>query len=368
MAEHIEQTVIYRGSRGTDVRVYIFVGLFLMFMIVFSVYSAIKEKQVPARRRRRNEVQQGAGYGNNLILEDLYSDLESQSASYLKSREEYMRRTPKSLKPALIGKNAPQSRKLSVPPMAKYVFAGFIGLLLVVGIGVAISQSFSQPERNGQTAIDDFVYRIESYNTQYRQRWLADQLGQWTNGSELPPLDTETPENPLSWLHNHVMDHNRNLYESGQGSLPDPFSYSQETMNLSNFGFDNEEMIGFITIPSLDLKLPVFMGASRENLRRGLAHVTGTSLPIGGASTNAVISGYVSQGRNNILNGIGEISVGDEIHVTNFYETITYVVSDIHQNSTINIPTIQSSQDLLTIIGYNQGDPDRYTIIARRTY
>jgi len=390
MAEDIVQTISV-AARENDIRIFIFVGLFLLFMVVFAIYNATKSKNNPIPRRRRARPampepavigNQDRYIGNRSVINDMFSNLESQpppapyviNAQPTNANDYNSRLSTKPLKPALIGRNAPGNRKSARKQMLKSnmtrnIAACFIAFLIVVGIGVAVAQAIGQPSRNGGHAtMTDFVTRMESHNDEHRDRWVAAQLARWMEG-DLSILDEGTPESLLSQLHSQVTAHNRQLYESGQGSLPDPFTYSQDSLNLSHFGFEDEEMIGFIAIPSADIELPIFLGASRENLHRGLAHVTNTSLPIGGVNTNTVIAGHMDLRRASLLDNIDEVSIGDEIHITNFYETITYVITYINNNAPAPAETltIQSGQDILTLLGYRQGTAERYTVVARRT-
>jgi len=409
MAEEIVQTIV---TTRVDVRIYIFVGLFLLFMLVFGIYSAMKGNEAHNPRRRRSRATepvpvpvleaetaaQDKYLESQLIMNDLFSELENpanpppqarrqafheadqhriyESAVSVSQQGKYrppdrgrsIKPTTRTTKPAFTGSSG-RKKPAQSSSMTKYIAACFVGLLIIIGIGIGVAQAFNQPgSRNGQSMIEDFVTRIEDYNTDYRDRWMAEQIRRWLEYGELTVPDEDAYENPLSWLHSRITEHNRHLYESGQGSLPDPFGYSQDSFNLNYFGFE-EEMIGFITIPSIDIEMPIFMGASRSNLHRGLTHITNTSLPIGGTNTNAVIAGYMGLGRTNLLDNLGEISTGDEIHITNFYETIIYTVAYIHQDDPTSTETltIQSGQDLLTLLGYRQGSTERYTIVAKRS-
>jgi len=444
MAEEIEQT---RIARRVDLRIYIFVGLFLMFMLAFAIYSAIRGNEITGSKRLRvtppatptSDIEGASGPDNRHIAEDLHNDMENpaiyssrdiysnfnpkcgieiamasesdsiendknrhyqlnalymheasnravpelETYKYIHEDDEVRlpgkedvnnkKQNTKPLKPAFFGKSRHGKKRTArkpIPKITRNIAACFIAMLILAGTGAAIAQALNQSDRNGQTAISDFVARMDSHQTEYRDRWVAEQLGRWIEGSELTMLDTEASENPLSRLYNRVKEHNRHLYESGHRNLPDPFDYNQDTHNLSYFGFEPEEMIGFVTIPSIEAELPIFMGASQENLHRGLAHVTDTSLPVGGVNTNAVIAGHIGLRRANILDNIGDINIGDEIHITNFYETITYAVTYIHQGGQVpyHALTIQSGQDLLTLLGYRHGSADGYVVIAKRIY
>ena len=380
MAEEIVQTITVSAS-GHDIRVFIFVGLFLLFMLVFMIHTAVKGKKVNNPRRQRrpahtpvpvhqpayNAAGPGGYLEGQLIMEDLFNELESKSRATERMR--IAQQKTRALKPALVNRHAPVRRnKKPMPSMTKYIAICSIAILVMIGIGAVVA-SLSQPSgRDDQTAVAGFVTRFEDYNAEYMDRLIAERMARWLEGGELELLDES--HNPLTWLHEEMTEHNRRLYAAGQAGIPDPFSYSQATSSLRNFDFEDEEMIGFVTVPSIELELPIYMGASRQNLHRGLAHVTNTSLPVGGNNSNAVIAGYMDLRRTTLLNNIDQISIGDEIHITNFYETIVYTVFYVRQSSSTPADAfaIQSGHDIITLIGYRQGSNERYTVVATRAY
>jgi len=240
-------------------------------------------------------------------------------------------------------------------------------IVLVGGLGFILRQP-SQPI-NAQETIAGFVSRVDEYRATHNDRIVAEMIERWQASGELEIQDPDAfDEDPFTWLVASIKEHNRSLFESGQPSLPDPFSDSQANFNLSYFGFSDEEMIGFISIPSINVELPIFMGASSDNLRRGLAHLTNSSLPVGGQSTNAILAGYMYLGRSYVLNGIDRLVVGDNLQITNFYEILTYTIIDIQQIDPQHTEAlkIQDGRDLVTLLAYQNGNAQRYMIVAQR--
>ena len=380
MAEEIEQAIV---ETRVDVRIFVFVAFFLLFMMGFAIYNAIMNRRQAQRPARPGpamprplpdyEVEVPAAavtayyenhvpYENHIPIDDRWPARSvSQGVNYTSIKP-----TTRNSRPSRPGTRRAKRRSTALPNMTRNIAACFIALLIITGAGFAAAQVLGQNGngRNGQTAIEDFVSRIDAYNAGYRDRWVAEQLGRWLEGGEVEIQDAPQ-ESPLHWLYQRITEHNRYLYESNR-SLPDPFDGGQDSFNLSYFGFDDEEMIGFITMPGPDIKLPIFMGASRDNLRRGAAHVTGSSLPIGGPGTNAVLG--VHLGHTNLQNRVDEIDIGSEIRVTNFYETITYTIINVQRSDSmpVDMMNIQSDQDTLTILGYRPGSQERYVIVAIR--
>jgi sortase A len=68
-------------------------------------------------------------------------------------------------------------------------------------------------------------------------------------------------------------------------------AYQKPSLNLSSYGIENN-VYGYVSAPSIGLELPIYLGGNDDNMALGAAHMTYTSLPIGGESTNCVLSGH----------------------------------------------------------------------------
>ena len=81
-----------------------------------------------------------------------------------------------------------------------------------------------------------------------------------------------------------------------------------------------------LKIPSIDLDLPVYHGTSDETLLRGLGHLEGTSLPVGGLGTKSVITGHRGLASATMFTNLDGVKVGDKFVVEVFQEVLTYRV------------------------------------------
>lgn len=170
-------------------------------------------------------------------------------------------------------------------------------------------------------------------------------------------------------LYEKMVAYNEELFRTGQSGLVDAFSYEQVDFSLREFGF-SEDMIGYISIPKMDVELPVYLGASAENLDRGAAHLSMTSLPVGGDNTNAVIAAHRGHATADMFSNIDVLQPGDTVTVTNYRETLRYQVADIAiiRPDEIDRVLIQPGRDLVTLItcnprGYNY---ERYVVYCER--
>ncbi|MFR2614159.1 MAG: class C sortase, partial [Subdoligranulum sp.] len=112
-----------------------------------------------------------------------------------------------------------------------------------------------------------------------------------------------------------------------------------------------DDVLAVLWIPRLNLELPVYLGASRENLAKGAALLGQTSMPLGGENTNTVIAAHRGYYGAEMLRNVQQIQVGDKIQLTTPWETLIYRVSELKiiDPSDINAVLIQPGRDLLTL-------------------
>lgn len=146
----------------------------------------------------------------------------------------------------------------------------------------------------------------------------------------------------------------RNYNNSISNVISDGFS--QEAFNASK-EYDNvlhitdEGQMGTVEIPKISCQLPIYHGSDDKMLTMGAVHLAATSVPIGGASTHAVISAHTAYPGKEFFNRLTEMEVGDVFYVTVLGEKMAYKVKEIN----IVLPTeteklrIASGEDLVTL-------------------
>lgn len=164
-------------------------------------------------------------------------------------------------------------------------------------------------------------------------------------------LKTTNDDNLLyTELRRAMFEYNEKLYLSGQSGLIDQLSYEKPDFLLSDYGIDSD-ILGYITIPAIDIKLPIYNGANKENMAKGAAYLAHTSLPVGGENTNCVIAAHTRYKSIYMFKRITELNVGDKIYITNFWETLVYQVVEtkvIDPNDSQNI-YIKANRSLITL-------------------
>ena len=120
----------------------------------------------------------------------------------------------------------------------------------------------------------------------------------------------------------------------GIGSIADPFSESNENQTENDvynslLKIDDTGMMGYIDIPKLDVVLPVYHGTSEKVLQSGVGHLKNTSLPVGGESCHAVLSGHRGLANAKIFTDLNKMEVGDVFYIKVLHHTFAYQVDQI---------------------------------------
>ena len=164
--------------------------------------------------------------------------------------------------------------------------------------------------------------------------------------------------------------YNARIFAQGQAGLSCEYDYQVPSFRLADYGLDSE-IFGVITIPAMDLEMPIFLGATNQHMADGAAHMSQTSLPIGGINTNCVIAGHRGYSGASYFRYVEKLKVGDIVSITNLWETLQYRVSSIkiidpHEVEDILIQEGRDMVTLLTCHPYASGGRQRYLVYCDR--
>ena len=183
-------------------------------------------------------------------------------------------------------------------------------------------------------------------------------------------LEERKPEQQYPELLAELQAYNQRIYTEKQSGLVDLKACEEPAVDLTAYGID-DEIIGVLEIPAMELTMPIYLGASDDHLAAGAAVLGSTSAPIGGNSTNCVIAGHRGWRGADYFRHIDKLAVGDTVKLTNLWETLTYTVADIQiiQPHEVDKIKIQQGRDLLTLITchpYASGGRQRYVVCCKR--
>ena len=184
-------------------------------------------------------------------------------------------------------------------------------------------------------------------------------------------LEERKPEQQYPELLAELQAYNQRIYTEKQSGLVDLESCEEPAADLTAYGIE-DEIIGVLEIPAMELTMPVYLGASDDHLSVGAAVLGNTSAPIGGDNTNCVIAGHRGWRGADYFRHIDKLAVGDTVKLTNLWETLTYTVADIQiiQPHEVEKIKIQPNHDLLTLLTchpYASGGKQRYVVYCEKT-
>ena len=135
-------------------------------------------------------------------------------------------------------------------------------------------------------------------------------------------------------------------------------TYSQEGLQAASANYDSQlnlagnDIMGYVEIPKISVNLPIYHGTENDSLERGIGHLLGSSLPIGGESTHTILSGHSGMASQKMFTDLEQLTVGDVFYLHVLNETLAYQVVEI--NTVLPYDTsllgIVPGEDLCTLV------------------
>lgn len=176
------------------------------------------------------------------------------------------------------------SEEMSRNNRKKILFGSFIFLLLGVGV---------------------FLYPVIS---NYQESRLHEKI---IRGYETAVIQADKELMKTEWK--KAQEYNQKLRDDYENIL-----------NLEGTG-----VMGYIEIPKIDVRLPIYHGSEEESLKKGVGHIEKTSLPIGGKGTHCVLTGHRGLPSAQLFTRLDELTECDLIYLRMLDETLAYEVDNI---------------------------------------
>ena len=112
------------------------------------------------------------------------------------------------------------------------------------------------------------------------------------------------------------------------------------------------EIMGYLEIPKISVKLAIYHGIGTEALENGCGHIEGTSLPIGGVGTHSVLSAHRGLPSAKLFTDLDQLEIGDLFYITVLDEKLAYKVDQILTvlpEETEDL-AIEEDKDLVTLV------------------
>ena len=135
-------------------------------------------------------------------------------------------------------------------------------------------------------------------------------------------------------------------------------AYSQEGLQAASADYDSQldvagnGIMGYVEIPKISVNLPICHGTENDSLERGIGHLLGSSLPVGGESTHSILSGHSGMASQKMFTDLEQLTPGDVFYLNVLNETLAYQVTEI--NTVLPYETdllgIVPGEDLCTLV------------------
>lgn len=152
-----------------------------------------------------------------------------------------------------------------------------------------------------------------------------------------------------------INKYNQELY-SGRIQLQDPFKEMFEEKKTGKYNellnINKNGIMGTIVIPAINIKLPIYHGTSEKILEKGIGHLEGSSLPLGGENTHTVLTGHTGLSNAKLFTDLSEMKEGEFFFLNILGEQLVYQINQIR----IVLPTdleelyIKKGKDYCTLV------------------
>ena len=113
-------------------------------------------------------------------------------------------------------------------------------------------------------------------------------------------------------------------------------TYSQESLKEASVDYESQlniagdGIMGYVHVPKIDVQLPIYHGTDSDSLERGIGHLLGSSLPIGGADTHSILTAHSGMARQKMFSDLPQVAIGDVFYLNVLGETLAYQVDQIN--------------------------------------
>ena len=189
---------------------------------------------------------------------------------------------------------------------------------------------------------------IASWISQYNQSQIVTGYEDSVTAANPPPAEQLAQARAYNDALNAgaVLEADTNI-PTGSGVIADEALDYDSILRATSDG-----LMARLKIPSIDLDLPVYHGTADETLLMGIGHLEGTSLPVGGASTHAVLTGHRGLAQAEMFTHLDQVAAGDTFTVEIFGEVLTYQVVEtkvVEPSETEPLQVVEG-RDLITLV------------------
>ncbi|MGX5567725.1 class C sortase [Bacillus toyonensis] len=155
-------------------------------------------------------------------------------------------------------------------------------------------------------------------------------------------------------------DYNKQVQTSTK-TFADPFAdpFAEENRNQQAYAdaLNSGDVMGYIEISKIKIKLPIYQGTSEEVLSRGIGHLDYSSLPVGGENTHTILTGHRGLPSAKLFSDLDKLSEGDLFYIHSLDKILAYKVDQIkvvlpHETDDLKIVENKDYTTLITCTPY----------------
>ena len=220
--------------------------------------------------------------------------------------------------------------------MKKRLPSILVGLLFLVGLGIMIYPTVSN-----------------QWNT-YRQNKLI---------SNYEKIVDDMSDEDFSQEWQNAQAFNETI--SGNNVFADVFGEKPKDSENSEYNrvlnMNNDGIMGYISIPEINIKLAIYHGTSDDVLQTGVGHINGSKLPIGGESTHCVLAAHRGLPSAELFTDIDQLQTGDKFYLHILDKVLAYEVDQTLQNAL----SITEGQDYVSLFTCTPYGVNSHRLIVR---
>ncbi|AXO93252.1 class C sortase [Bacillus anthracis] len=140
-------------------------------------------------------------------------------------------------------------------------------------------------------------------------------------------------------------------------TFADPFSEEKSNHQAYADALNLGDVMGYIEISKINIKLPIYQGTSEEVLSRGVGHLDYSSLPVGGENTHTILTGHRGLPSAKLFTDLDKLSEGDRFYIHSLDKVLAYKVDQIkivlpHETDDLQIVENKDYTTLITCTPY----------------
>ncbi|WP_245879848.1 class C sortase [Trichococcus patagoniensis] len=218
-----------------------------------------------------------------------------------------------------------------------------LATIFAVGLGIFLYPILSNlyVEYFQNQVIDSYQDKIDQMTEQEKRQELAEMMA-YNNKLNQTGIEYVDP-------FEGILD---NDTDSGADESEVAASIEEEPVIYDALSGSVGEALGHIEIPKMDLDMPIYLGTSEKVLQEGIGLLEGSSLPVGGISTHATLTGHNGLPSAKLFTDLHKLTVGDVFLIHSINGTLAYEVDTIITvlpDETESLKIVEG-EDLVTLI------------------